>query len=103
MSERPARAPDRQAVGTKYQTTCEDAWNDNAGWSCLRFCMDAPMWFQYALVSDGQSFHATAHAQRRNFAGQIVDVTMVLRGALDPRTHEFTIAPNLEETWKVMP
>ena len=91
--------------GRRYavQDDVRGGLTDRAGWSCLMFCMDAPMWFQYELVSDGQSFHATAHAQRTNFAGQLVDVTMVLRGALDPRTHDFNIATNLEETWKVMP
>ncbi|HEY6459369.1 MAG TPA: M56 family metallopeptidase, partial [Polyangiaceae bacterium] len=51
----------RQRAGEKYQTTCDKEWTDGAGWSCLHFCMDAPFYFQYELVSDGQSFKAIAH------------------------------------------
>jgi beta-lactamase regulating signal transducer with metallopeptidase domain len=91
-----------QAPGVKYQPNWPDDWNDDAGWSCLRFGMDAPMYFRYELVSDGHSFKAIARAQHTNVAGQIVDVTMVLRGQIQP-DHVLNIAPRLEETWKVLP
>jgi hypothetical protein len=91
-----------QAPGVKYQPSWPDDWKDGAGWSCLNFSMSVPMYFRYELVSDGRSFKATAHAQHRNVAGQIVDVTMVLRGEIRP-DHVLQIAPKLEETWTVLP
>ncbi len=91
-----------QTVGTKYQPSYPADWNDKAGWQCLNFGMDQPMWFQYKLDSDGQRFTATARAQRRDFEGKLIDVTMVLRGEIDARTRVFNIAPTIEETWKTV-
>jgi Zn-dependent protease with chaperone function len=89
-----------QAEGKKFQTTCDAEWNDSAGWQCLRFCMDAPFFFRYELVSDGRSFKAIAHGQRRNYRGELVDVTMSLSGHVDEKD-VLWIAPNIEEVWKV--
>jgi beta-lactamase regulating signal transducer with metallopeptidase domain len=99
----PAVPRDMQQPGVKYQPKWPDDWNDGAGWECLQFGMDQPMWFRYELVSDGKSFQAIARGQRKNFAGQTVDVTMVLRGAINPQSRALDIAPTLEETWRVLP
>ena len=48
--------------GEKYQASSA-AWNDNAGWSCLKFSMTQPIYFQYMYVSDGT---ATAAASSGN-------------------------------------
>ncbi|HEY8087568.1 MAG TPA: M56 family metallopeptidase [Polyangiaceae bacterium] len=92
-----------QAPGTKYLATGEPYvdWNDRAGWECIRFFMDAPFYFQYTLVSDGKSFRAIAHAQRTNYLGQVVDITMVLPGKVLPN-QALALPPSLEETWKVL-
>jgi hypothetical protein len=31
------------------------------------------------------------------------DVTMIVRGAVDPQNHALNVAPTLEETWRVLP
>lgn len=94
-----------QAPDQKYLPKWPEDWNDGAGWQCLRFGMDQPMYFQYELVSDSQHVKATAHAQRTNYLGQIVDVTLTLRAdiVLKDGDHVLNIAPNIEELWKVLP
>ena len=92
-----------QRPGEKFQTTCATGWNEGA-WSCLHFCMDAPMFFQYEYHSDGQHFRATAHGQRRNYLGQVVDVKLMLAGDIVvEHDHVLNIAPTIEETWTVVP
>ena len=87
------------AADTKYVPRWPEDWNDGAGFECLRFGMSAPFWFQYRMDNDPTHLKATAHAQR-TIDGQLVDVTLVLRGEV--RGSEFYVAPYLEETWKVV-
>jgi hypothetical protein len=93
-----------QAPGESSRMTCDD-WNDRAGWECLQFCMDAPMWFQYELESDGQHFVAKARGQRRNYLGEVIDVHFSLRGDVVVKggDHVLYVAPTIEEAWKSMP
>jgi beta-lactamase regulating signal transducer with metallopeptidase domain len=102
----PSGAPVPKSImpaGVKYQPTWPKDWDDGAGWSCLNFGMDSPMWFRYELITDATSFKAIARGQRKNLAGRIVDVTMSLRGDIVAETRVLNIAPTIEETWKVMP
>lgn len=89
------------APDTKYQPKWPDDWNDSAGWQCMKFGMDAPMWFQYEYVSDGTHATAKAHGQRTNYRGEVIDVTFSVSeqvsGAGADRV--LNIAPNIEETW----
>lgn len=45
--------------GEKFQPSA-DAWNDEAGWSCLKFSMTQPIYFAYMYVSDGTTTAAAA-------------------------------------------
>jgi len=93
------------APDTKYVPKWPDDWNDGAGWECLRFGMNQPMWFQYEYVSDGQHVHAKAHARRTNYMGHLIYVTLVLAGeiAAVKGDHVLWVAPNIEETWVKVP
>jgi beta-lactamase regulating signal transducer with metallopeptidase domain len=88
-----------QAPNAKYVPRWPEDWNDGAGFECLKFGMDQPFWFQYRMDNDPTHFAATAHA-RRLLDGQLVDVTMVLRGEV--KGSDVEVAPYLEETWKVV-
>jgi len=85
-------APDKS-----YTPKWPDDWNDAAGWQCLRFGMDQPMWFQYEYVSDGQHVVAKARAQRTNYLGEVIEVTESLKGDI-VGDHVLNVAPNIEET-----
>jgi beta-lactamase regulating signal transducer with metallopeptidase domain len=93
------------APDTKYTPKWPDDWNDGAGWECLRFGMDQPMWFQYEYVSDGQHVQATAHARRTNYLGEVIDVRLALHGDVVPfkDTRVLDVAPNIEEIWVRVP
>jgi BlaR1 peptidase M56 len=86
-----------QAADTKYTPKYPDDWNDGAGWECIRFGMDQPMWFQYEIISDGQHVVAKARAQRTNYLGEVIEVTDSLKGEILP-DHVLNVAPNIEET-----
>jgi Zn-dependent protease with chaperone function len=88
-----------QPPGTAHVQTTPSEWNDGAGFECLHFAFSVPTYFQYRLDNDPTHFAATAHA-RRTIDGRLYDVTMVLRGELTDG--ELQVAPNLEETWKVV-
>lgn len=47
--------------GEKFQPN-PDSWNDNAGWSCLKFSMTQPIYFSYDYESDGTTTGAPAAA-----------------------------------------
>ncbi len=89
-----------QAPDTKYTPKYPDDWNDGAGWQCLRFAMDRPMWFQYEMVSDGQHVVVKARARRTNYLGEVIEVTDSIRGevVVVSGDHVFNVAPNIEET-----
>jgi beta-lactamase regulating signal transducer with metallopeptidase domain len=86
-----------QAADKNYAPNYRDDWNDGAGWQCLEFGMDQPMWFQYEFVSDGQHVVAKARARRTNYLGEVIEVTDSLRGDIQAN-HVFNVAPNIEET-----
>src|SRR5688572_12751177 len=47
-------------AGQKYQSQDSD-WDDNAGWSCLRFSISGPQYFQYDYsIPSATEFTATA-------------------------------------------
>lgn len=85
-----------QAADTRYTPNSDD-WNDRAGWECLEFAMDQPMWFQYEFVSDGTHVVAKARARRTNYLGEVIEVTDSVKGEIRP-DHVYNIAPNIEET-----
>ncbi|HEX8793549.1 MAG TPA: M56 family metallopeptidase [Polyangiaceae bacterium] len=89
-----------QAPDKRYAPKWPDDWNDHAGWQCLEFGMDQPIWFQYELVSDGQHVVAKARARRTNYLGEVIEVTDSIRGdiVVTNGEHVFNIAPNIEET-----
>lgn len=45
--------------GEKFQPDAA-TWNDNAGWTCLKFSMTQPIYFSYDYVSDGAATAAAA-------------------------------------------
>jgi type IV pilus assembly protein PilA len=86
----------------KYQSTVAD-WKD-AGWTCLRFSMEGPQYFQYqytATASDpgavGDDFTATAHG---DLNGNTVESTFSLSGEVVEQSDELTllVSPSISES-----
>jgi hypothetical protein len=88
--------------GKKYQSDPGE-WSDNAGWSCLRFSMADPQYYQYNYTASGttgaanETFAAVArgdlNADGKNFStfeldGKITDTS----GRL-----EVFVSPNMTE------
>ncbi|HEY6723177.1 MAG TPA: fimbiral protein pilA, partial [Polyangiaceae bacterium] len=87
----PEAAPIPTAVpaGEKYQSTDAD-WDDDAGWSCLKFSMSGPQYFQYDYSLDGEKgFNATAKSK----LGGADDETLTLTLAGEVQGSTVTIAP----------
>lgn len=86
----------------KYQSTSAD-WKQ-AGWSCLRFSMEGPQYFQYEYVAtasnpgaDGDNF--VAHA-RGDLNGNAITSDFTLRGEVVTQSDELTllVAPAIAES-----
>jgi len=86
----PAEVPE----GEKYQSTDAD-WDDDAGWSCLRFSISGPQYFQYDYTNTANTaFTATAAAKLGGASDETL--TLSLNGAVQGST--VTIAPTINET-----
>lgn len=85
-----------QKQGAQYQPTAKD-WTD-PGWSCMRFSMDNPIWFQYEIKVDPatQSFEAFA---RRAVRGKIVEWSLKGAVAESAKGKAVLRAPDLELRW----
>jgi type IV pilus assembly protein PilA len=81
-------------AASKYQSTPGD-WR-NAGWSCLRFSMDGPQYYQYQYTSTGTAFAAIANGDLNN---NTIPSTFTLAGAVLTASNEtvVTIAPSITE------
>ena len=100
-----AAVPDDQALiaNRKYQSTTAE-WK-GTGWSCLRFTMDGPQYFQYIYEAnprnvpgaDGDTFVATAHG---DLNGNVILSTFSLTGKVVTQSDELTlmIAPQIAES-----
>lgn len=88
-------------ANAKYQSSPTD-WN-SAGWSCLKFTMDGPQYFQYKYTRTGvgtavgDSFDAEAHA---DFDNDTIASTFSLTGILRAASGEIIVAvsPQIAET-----
>jgi type IV pilus assembly protein PilA len=91
--------------GMKYQSAPGD-WNDDAGWSCLRFQVKDPQYFQYNYVATpptgganaGDSFECIA---RGDLNGDGVLSSFKLAGAIQAASGggmELTLAPAMVVT-----
>jgi hypothetical protein len=91
-----------QGPGQPYRSTHAD-WNDGPGFRCMQFEIDSdhPIYFQYRLDTDARGFLISAHARRAK-REHTVDLTMTLRGEIQA-DHVLSVAPSIEETWKVLP
>jgi type IV pilus assembly protein PilA len=80
--------------GAKYQSSPGE-WRQ-AGWSCLRFSMDGPQYYQYQYTADATTFSAVANGDLNNNA---VPSTFTLAGAVVTQSQEtvVTIAPSITE------
>ena len=89
-----APIPGTVPIGEKYQSTDGD-WDDDAGWSCLRFSISGPQYFQYDYSPNdaGDAFDITAKAQ----LGGADDDTMTLSLAGAVQGGSVTIAPTIKE------
>lgn len=88
-----APVPTDVTKGEKYQSADSD-WDDDAGWSCLKFSISGPQYFRYAYdETDNETFKITADAQ---LGGADDDVlTLSLDGAVQGGS--VTIAPTIKE------
>ena len=91
--------------GQKYQSAPSE-WKDNAGWTCLRFHMRDPQFYQYNYVATpptgggdtGDSFECIA---RGDLNGDGVLSTFRMLGAIQEGSaggKELTLAPAIEAT-----
>lgn len=79
--------------GKKYQSQDSD-WDADGGWSCLRFSMSGPQYFQYEYKLDGTTkFDATAKSK----LGGEDDDTLSLSLAGEVQGSTVTIAPTIKE------
>jgi type IV pilus assembly protein PilA len=93
---------DAAIANQKYQSTSAD-WKQ-AGWSCLRFSMEGPQYFQYEYVAtatnpgaEGDNYVAHAYGDL-NGNGVLSDFS--LRGEVVTQSDELTllVAPAIKET-----
>jgi len=89
-----AAVPTAVPVGEKYQSQDSD-WDDDAGWSCLRFSISGPQYFQYDYTPNaaGDGFDITAKSKLSGADGDTM--TLSLAGAVQGST--VTIAPTIKE------
>lgn len=81
--------------GAKYQSSPGE-WRQ-AGWSCLRFSMDGPQYYQYQYVaSSATAFAAIANGDLNNNS---IPSTFTLAGAVQTLSDEtvVTLAPSISE------
>ena len=89
---------DTAVENKKYQSSPSD-WNDGAGWSCLKFTMDGPQYFQYSFSSSGtqgiaqETFTAVAEGAGNKLGQFSMD------GRLQPDGDELvlTVSPTIRE------
>lgn len=89
--------PDFIPKSQKYQSTNAD-WDGDAGWSCLRFSMSGPQYFQYEVTRPtDDDFLALARADLGN-DGEVL--TLSLEGAIkeDGGKRILAIAPAIAES-----
>lgn len=89
-----APVPTAITTGEKYQSQDSD-WDDDAGWSCLRFSISGPQYFRYDYTPNeaGDAFTIQADAQLGGTDGDAL--TLTLEGAVQGST--VTIAPTIKE------
>jgi len=89
-----AAVPGTTPVGEKYQSKDGD-WDDDAGWSCLRFSISGPQYFQYDYTPNdaGTAFDITAKSQLSGSGGDLT--TLTLKGEVQGSS--VTIAPTITE------
>lgn len=80
--------------GEKYQSTKGD-WDDDPGWSCLKFEMSGPQYFQYEFVADddAKTFDAIA---RGDLNADDATSVFTLKGRVN-EDGMLTIAPTIDE------
>jgi type IV pilus assembly protein PilA len=83
-------------AGSKYQSTPSD-WSGNAGWTCLRFTMDGPQYYQYDYSVSGTTFVAEAHG---DLNANTVPSLFAIDGAIQTQNNEsvVTLAPIIRES-----
>jgi len=80
----------------KYQSTAADwsAGDENTGWKCLKFEMNAPQYYQYAYTATaGTKFNATAQG---DLDGNGTPSTFDLQGDIDNTSKRLTLNPIVE-------
>lgn len=82
---------------SKYQSQPSD-WQAT-GWRCLKFSMDSPQYYQYDYTPNGDAFEAIARGDLDGDAQGAVGTSLfVLRGLVNTRTGQATLAPAILET-----
>lgn len=80
----------------KYQSK-RDEWYDHAGWTCLKFSLTEPQYYQYQYTNPaGTGFSAIAHG---DLDGNDVTSTFYTTGDVwfDPAGTQLRISPNIGE------
>lgn len=103
-----AKVPTAIPQGTKYQSSNADwfpaADTSRTGFTCLKFSLTEPQYFQYGYNSDaaddnaGTGFAAYANGDLKGEGSATISFT--LRGAIDTTTKQVVVAPSIEETNK---
>jgi type IV pilus assembly protein PilA len=68
-------------------------WNTDPGWSCLKFTIDTPVYYQYSyLNNNGTAF--TCQAQG-DLNGDGINSTFTMQGNTQTNPGQLTLAPNI--------
>lgn len=93
-SAKPVPATIDRVAEKKYQSAPGD-WSKDKGWSCLKFEIDSPQWWQYEVKADAKTFTVFA---RRKQGSEIVE--MSLAGMIDAASGDLRIADSIVELRK---
>jgi type IV pilus assembly protein PilA len=91
-----ARSPVPSSIaaisGKKYQSSSSE-WESDPGWSCLRFEMNMPQYYQYNYASTASSFTGTA---KGDLNGDGVASTFEIEGEV--QNGSLRLSPTIKET-----
>lgn len=91
-AERPVPASVASISGKKYQSAASE-WSGDRGWSCLKFEMMAPQYYQYNYASTPSAFTATA---KGDLNGDMVLSTFEIEGQV--QNGAVRVSPSIKET-----